>query len=130
MTSLPKAPAESDFLGKGSASHKLLVASGCLRPRVEVGKAAPILGPGGREAFASGFRCVAQRCLAVQPGGGRPPPRASEKAVLKISPIKNENVAAGSEELQRPLRKGQTREGKECLATAKISSALFQVFPG
>jgi hypothetical protein len=49
--------------------------------------------------------------------------------VLKISPIKNENVAAGSEELQRPLRKGQTREGKECLATAKISSALFQVFP-
>lgn len=63
----------------------------------------------------------------AQPGGL--PPSASEKAVLEIPPIKNENVAAGTELLQEPLRKGLTREGKECLATAEFSSVLFQVFP-
>jgi len=57
------------------------------------------------------------------------PPRTSEAAGLENPPIKNENVAAGSEVRHRPLRKRLTREGKECLASAEFSSALFQVFP-
>lgn len=57
------------------------------------------------------------------------PPRASEKAVLDIPPLKNGNVAAGPDLLQKPLRKALTRKGKECLAAAKLSSVFFQVFP-
>lgn len=67
--------------------------------------------------------------MALQQDGGCLPPRASEKAVLDLPPLKNGNVAAGLDLLQKPLRKGLTREGKECLATAELSSPLFQVFP-
>lgn len=93
----------------------------------EVRKAALILGPAGRWALDSGFKYATWRCpeAAAQRRGGCLPPRASEKAVLEIPPIKNENVTAGPEQVQKPLRKGLTREGKECLATAEFSSVLF-----
>lgn len=50
------------------------------------------------------------------------PPRASEKAVLDIPPLKNGNVAAGPDLLQKPLRKALTR-GKN--VGPQLSSPLF-----
>lgn len=88
MTFLPEAPAEADFPGRGSTTHMLLVGSSFLELSVEEGKAALILGPAGRWAFGSGLRYAAGRCLALQQDGGCLAPRASEKAVLDISPLK------------------------------------------